>query len=98
MRARRRWASWSRAVLKGHWQEELGIDARIGEEVARIHHDYKNGNAVELRFYAVHEYTGEIENRIFRDIRWAKRSELQSFDFLEADEELVRDLAGGKIV
>ena len=21
------WASWSRAVLTGHWQEELGIDA-----------------------------------------------------------------------
>jgi 8-oxo-dGTP diphosphatase len=46
----------------------------------------------------VHQYKGEIENRIFRDIRWAKRSELPSYDFLEADLELVRDLAKGKVV
>jgi 8-oxo-dGTP diphosphatase len=87
-----------RDALRRELEEELGIDAKIGEEVARIHHDYKNGSGVELRFYAVHEYAGEIENRIFRDIRWAKRSELPEFDFLEADLELVRDLSRGKIV
>lgn len=87
-----------RDALRRELDEELGIDARIGEEVARIHHKYKNGGAVELRFYAVHQYKGEIENRIFRDIRWAKRSELPSYDFLEADLELVRDLAKGKVI
>jgi len=87
-----------RDALRGECEEELGIDAHIGEEVARIRHDYKNGGAVELRFYVVNEYTGEMENRIFRDMRWAKRSELPSYDFLEADLELVRDLATGKIV
>jgi len=39
-----------------------------------------------------------MENRIFRDVRWAKRSELPKYDFLEADRELVKDLATGKIV
>jgi 8-oxo-dGTP diphosphatase len=87
-----------RDALRRELEEELGIDARIGEEVARIRHDYKNGGAVELRFYVVDEYAGEMENRIFRDVRWAKRSELPSYDFLEADLELVRDLATGKIV
>jgi 8-oxo-dGTP diphosphatase len=87
-----------RDALRRELEEELGIDALIGEEVARIRHDYKNGGAVELRFYVVNEYTGEMENRIFRDMRWAKRSELPSYDFLEADLELVRDLATGKIV
>ena len=53
---------------------------------------------MELRFFVVHEYGGELENRIFRDVRWAKRSELPSFDFLEADMELVQGLAKGKIV
>jgi len=85
-----------RDALRRELEEELGINASIGDEVARIRHDYKNGAAVELRFYAVHEYKGEIENRIFKDMRWATRSELPSFDFLEADLELVRDLAGGK--
>ena len=87
-----------RDALRRELEEELGIDAQIGEEVARIRHDYKNGGSVELRFYVVNEYTGEMENRIFRDMRWAKRSELPSYDFLEADLELVRDLATGKIV
>jgi len=87
-----------RDALRRELEEELGIDAHIGEEVARIRHDYKNGGAVELRFYVVSEYTGEMENRIFRDMRWAKRSELPKYDFLEADRELVKDLATGKIV
>jgi 8-oxo-dGTP diphosphatase len=87
-----------RDALRRELDEELGIDAQIGEEVARIRHEYKNGGAVELRFYVVSEYAGEMENRIFRDMQWAKRSDLPSFDFLEADLELVKDLSTGKIV
>ena len=85
-----------RDALRRELNEELGIDATIGEEVARIRHEYRNGSAVELRFYAVREYKGEIENRIFKDMRWATRPDLASFDFLEADLQLVRELAEGK--
>src|SRR5437762_2327238 len=74
-----------RDALRRELDEELGIDARIGEEVARIRHAYKNGGTVELRFYVVQDFKGKLENRIFRDVRWAKRSELPSYDFLEAD-------------
>jgi 8-oxo-dGTP diphosphatase len=87
-----------RDALRRELDEELGIDAKIGEEVARIHHEYKGGSSVELRFYVVHQYKGEIENRIFRDVRWSSRAELPSYDFLEADLPLVRDLAEGKVV
>jgi len=87
-----------RDALRRELDEELGIDARIGEEVARIRHAYKNGGTVELRFYVVQDFKGKLENRIFRDVRWAKRSELPSYDFLEADLGLVKDLAKGKIV
>ena len=86
-----------RDALRRELDEELGIDAVIGEEAARILHDYKNGAAVELRFFAVREYGGEIENRIFKEIRWAKPQELLALDFLEADQQLVKDLAEGKI-
>jgi 8-oxo-dGTP diphosphatase len=86
-----------RDALRRELNEELGIDATIGEEVERIRHEYKNGSAVELRFYAVREYKGEVENRIFKDMRWTTRSELPAFDFLEADLQLVRELAEGKI-
>ena len=76
--------------------EELGMMPLSAKEVARMRHDYKSGSAVDLRFYAVREYRGEIENRIFKDMRWARRSELLSFDFLEADLQLVRELAERK--
>jgi len=87
-----------RDALRRELDEELGIEASVGDEVARIRHQYKNGSSVELRFFVVNEYQGQLENKIFRDMRWAERSELPSFDFLEADFELVRDLASGKLV
>jgi 8-oxo-dGTP diphosphatase len=86
-----------RDALRRELNEELGIDATIGDEMAHIRHEYNNRSAVELGFYAVRDYKGEIENRIFKDLRWAKPSELPSFDFLEADLQLVKDLAEGKI-
>jgi 8-oxo-dGTP diphosphatase len=87
-----------RDALRRELEEELGIDATIGDEVARIKHEYRSGNSVELRFFVVQEFRGELENRIFRDMQWAERSELPAFDFLEADVKLVSDLAAGKIL
>jgi len=87
-----------RDALRRELEEELGIQASVGEEVARIRHDYRRGGTIELRFFVVEEFLGEIENRIFRDVRWAKRADLPCYDFLDADLELVKDLAAGKIV
>jgi len=87
-----------RDALRRELEEELGIQARIGDEVARLKHIYKNGNAVELRFFLVREYEGEVENRIFADVRWVERAELPGYDFLEADQELVRQIAAGEII
>jgi 8-oxo-dGTP diphosphatase len=85
-----------RDALRRELDEELGIDATVGNEVARIRHEYKSGNSVELRFYVVYEFRGELENRIFKDMQWVERKNLPSFDFLEADLKLVSDLAAGK--
>jgi 8-oxo-dGTP diphosphatase len=87
-----------REALRRELDEELGIDATIGDEVARIRHEYKSGNSVELRFFVVHQFRGELENRIFRDMKWAERSELPAFDFLEADRKLVSDVAAGRLL
>ena len=85
-------------ALSRELDEELGITARIGSRVARIRHSYRNGGAVDLQFFAVHSFEGEIENRIFNDFRWAPLKDLPSFDFLAADRGLVRDLAEGKLL
>lgn len=85
-------------ALRRELDEELGIDARIGDEVVRLKHQYRSGIAIQLRFFVVRDYQGEIENRIFRDVRWAALTDLPQYDFLEADLRLVRDLAAGKIL
>jgi 8-oxo-dGTP diphosphatase len=87
-----------RDALRRELEEELGIDAVVGDELVRIRHTYKSGGAVELRFHVVWEYSGEIQNRIFRDVRWVDPAELPGYDFLEADAGLVLDLAAGKIL
>lgn len=86
-----------RDALWRELDEELGIDAVVGDEVARLRHTYSHGGVVELRFFVVAEYAGQIDNRIFRDVRWVSRKQLPEFDFLEADATLVQDLAAGKI-
>jgi 8-oxo-dGTP diphosphatase len=87
-----------RDALRRELEEELGIDAEIGDEIARLKHTYPNGAAVELRFFVVREYGGEIENRIFRDLQWSAPQDLASYDFLEADASLVKDLAAGRLL
>lgn len=78
-------------------EEELGIKATIGPCVTTIRHTYDGGPAFELQFFLVQEFDGEIQNRIFREVRWVEKSELPSFDFLEADIALVKDISEGKV-
>jgi 8-oxo-dGTP diphosphatase len=85
------------AALRRELEEELGISATIGEKVATVEHHYKKGGAVQLHFYRVDHYQGEMENRIFEQIRWVGRPELLRFDFLDADHDLVRQLASGEL-
>ena len=85
-------------ALQRELEEELGIHAEIGRDVTRVVHTYANGNSVNLRFYAVEQYENELQNRIFRDVRWVKRTELPALDFLDADKELVSRLAAGELL
>jgi len=86
------------AALVRELEEELGIRAQIGPLVSRFVHEYRNGRSVDLAFYHVTSYSGEIENRIFKEVRWVDRTELPALDFLEADIKLVREIAAGKVV
>jgi len=85
-------------ALARELDEELGIQAVIGPRVTHIRHNYRHGGAVDLQFFAVHEFSGEIENRIFQQVRWTKLEDLPGYDFLPADRGLIRDLAAGKLL
>ena len=85
-------------ALARELDEELGIHAAIGPRITRIRHNYRHGGAVDLQFFSVHSFDGEIENRIFKQVLWTRLEELPEYDFLAADRGLIRDLAAGKLL
>jgi len=85
-------------ALARELDEELGIAAVIGRRIAQIRHRYRNGGAVDLQFFVVDTFTGELDNRIFNALEWSPLSQLPPFDFLAADYNLIRDLAEGKLL
>jgi iron complex transport system substrate-binding protein len=85
-------------ALRRELDEELGIQATVGARVAHVRHSYRSGGAVDLQFFAVHSFEGELTNQIFEDMRWSPLKDLPGYDFLAADRDLVRDLAAGKLL
>ncbi len=85
-------------ALRRELEEELGITAEVGREITRVLHTYQNGNSVNLHFFAIDGYQNQLQNRIFREIRWVNRADLPALDFLDADKELVRRLALGELL
>ena len=85
-------------ALARELDEELGIDADVGPRVTHTRHTYRSGGAVDLQFFAVHAFRGEVTNRIFHDVRWIPLRDLTSYDFLAADRDLIKELAAGKLL
>jgi len=85
-------------ALARELEEELGIHAVIGPRITHIRHNYRHGGAVDLQFFAVHEFSGEIVNRIYHEVRWTRLEDLPAYEFLAADRGLIRDLAAGKLL
>jgi len=57
----------------------------------------RHGGAVDLQFCAVHEFSGEIDNQIYQQVRWVRLEDLTGTT-PAADRGLIRDLAAGKLL
>ena len=88
----------SQQALARELDEELGITATIGRQVAHVRHRYRNGGTIDLQFFLVDDFRGQLENRIFNDVRWSTFGKLPEYDFLAADLGLIKDLAEGKLL
>jgi 8-oxo-dGTP diphosphatase len=86
-----------KAALTRELAEELAIEAEVGEEVYRLKHRYPD-RYVEVAFFAVRVFKGELVNRVFESVEWAPRDRLADYNFLEADRELVARLSRGEIL
>ncbi|HEX5411955.1 MAG TPA: (deoxy)nucleoside triphosphate pyrophosphohydrolase [Terriglobia bacterium] len=85
------------ASLERELCEELGIEAKIGEEVYRLRHRYPD-RYVEVVFFRVGSFQGDVANRVFESIEWVPRRKLAGYNFLEADRELIARIAAGAVV
>ena len=83
--------------LRRELAEELAIQAEIGPEVFRLRHLYPD-RFVEVVFFEIAHYQGEVRNQVFESVEWAPRSRLVEYNFLEADRELVKRIGKGEIV
>ncbi len=86
-----------RESLRREFKEELAIEPEIGPLLCHLQHRYPD-REVELYVFHIPGYTGELRNRQFESIRWARRDELVHFDFLEADQILIESLARGSLL
>lgn len=84
-----------RAALARELREELGIEARIDQEIERYDFRYGEGTPLRLIFFRVGEFAGEVSNLDFAQIVWEKRDNLLGYDFLAGDIEFVKRLAAG---
>ncbi|MFN0104670.1 MAG: (deoxy)nucleoside triphosphate pyrophosphohydrolase [Bryobacteraceae bacterium] len=86
-----------KVALARELREELGIQAEIGEELARYEHQYPGRTTILLIFFRVCDFTGEPANHVFENIQWEARHRLTEYDFLDGDVDFVRRLARGSL-
>jgi 8-oxo-dGTP diphosphatase len=80
-------------ALARELEEELAVTGARGREIERYRFAYPGKAPIELIFYRVTEYAGELRNLIFQDMRWEPRADLASFDFVEGDRDFLRRFA-----
>lgn len=77
--------------LRRELQEELGVDAEIGDEVFTVTHHYPD-RSVELHFLSCAFLNAPVA-LLGQEMRWVPREGLKSLRFPPADDELIRVLA-----
>ena len=83
--------------MRRELQEELGIEAEVGEVLWRSEPRYPGRERFVLTFFAIAGYRGTITNRCFADMRWMAVADLSALDFLEGDCEFIAQLQSGRV-
>ena len=85
-------------ALARELREELGVEARVGEEVFRTRHRYAEmREEIELIFFAAAVERAAVRNIVFESMEWRAVETLEELNFLPADREFVGKLARREI-
>jgi 8-oxo-dGTP diphosphatase len=76
-------------ALARELNEELGIGSVTGTEIERYSYAYPGKSPIQLIFFRVESFSGELENRQFHAMRWEPASRLAEFDFVEGDRDFL---------
>lgn len=82
-------------ALARELREELGIDAVIGEEVARTRHRYDIGE-IELVAFLVPKFSGELKLTVHDKLAWVEARKLMEYDLVPADVPIAEVVASHK--
>jgi 8-oxo-dGTP diphosphatase len=91
------------AALIRELEEELGLSAELGGEIYRTTHKYpERREAIQIVFFSA-KFAGDATTEFdvdklaaaFEKIKWVTPSELNEYDFLAANAELIAKLAMG---
>lgn len=79
-------------------REELGAVLNSCVEIGRVRHAYAGrSEPLEIRFFAAEIAETEIQPNSFEKIAWVLPKELGDYDFLDANRELIAQIATGKV-
>jgi 8-oxo-dGTP diphosphatase len=76
--------------------EELGIDIMVKERICASPYDYAH-MSIELLAYKASHVSGELKRHEYQRVQWVMPSELDSYDFPEANRPLINRLMNERL-
>ena len=76
-------------------EEELAIRPCDFHEITRYEFAYPGKSPIQLIFFRVADWEGDLRNLIFQDLRWEPKEKFPAFDFIEGDREFLSGLYNG---
>lgn len=74
--------------------EELSIHITRIEDIETQQWHYDDGGTYEVAYCTITDFTGELRNNVFEQVKWVTPAELARLDSLEGNADIVRKLAG----
>jgi 8-oxo-dGTP diphosphatase len=85
-------------ALARELREELGVTLVKSAGIASVRHKYAHTNDdLEIQFFAAQIAESELTPLTFEQIAWVLPRELSQYDFLDANRQLIANLATGRI-
>ena len=80
-------------ALARELREELAIEAVVGRLLHEKISYYADGGNFAVGYYLVEQWSGELRNNVFADMRWVELGEIPRYEILAGNREFCERLA-----